>query len=222
MRDFLAKLSVPEKALNFIDEHLLITTLVVATLGILIAFFGYKFFKALLVIGGAIGAGFAVSNFLIPLFIDKLPEVPFIGLPAIITIVGAGLGAVLGFFARKLCVFLGSGVGGYFLAHNVLYKFIYTIVPESWNFMDNPIIKIAVSVVFALIFACICELFFKFIFIGITSMGGLAIAALFLTNLVMTNMSSTAVYVSLGAGAAIGIVAMVVQFKMNPQYKPIF
>ena len=222
MRDFLTKLSIPEKALDFIDAHLLITTLVVATFGIFIAFFGYKFFKALLVIGGAVGAGFAVSNYLIPLFADKLPEIPFIGLPAIITIVGAGLGAVLGFFARKLCVFIGSGVGGYFLAHDVLYKFIYEIVPSNWNFMENPIIKIAVSVVFALIFACICELFFKLIFISLTSMGGLAIAALFLTNLVMTSMSSTAVYIALGAGAAIGIVAIIVQFRMNPQYKPIF
>ena len=159
MRELLTKLSVPEDVLSFIDEYLLITTLGVAVLGVLIAFFGYKFFKALLVIGGAIGAGIAVNQFLLPLFIDKLPEISFIGLPAIITIVGAGIGALIGFKARKLCVFLGAGVGAYFLAHDVLYKFIYEIVPSGWTFMENSIIKIAVSVVFAIILACICEAF---------------------------------------------------------------
>ena len=222
MNELLTKLKIPEKAITFLDDHLILTTLAVAALSILIAFFGYKFFKVLLVIGGAIGAGFAVSSYLIPAIIDKLPEIPLIKLSDIIIVVGAALGALLGFTARKVCVFLGSGAGGYFLAHGVLYQYIFLVVPENFKFMENPIIKIAISVLFAIIFACICERFFKLIFILATSMGGLAVAALFLANLVLIDMGLTAAYIALGAGAAIGIAAVVVQFKMNPQYKPIF
>ena len=222
LNTFKTPASSQDKILGFFDNHFVLVSLVIAVLGITLAFLGYKLFKALLIIGGAIGAGFAVSKWLLPLFASKLPAVPYVKLSDVIIVVAAILGAIIGFKLRSLCTFLGIGAGAYFLAHGPLYAYFVKLLPASWTFINNSIVKIAISAVAALIIAIICQILFKFLFIAITSIGGMSLAALFLTNLVMIDMSRITVIAALGVGVVAGIVAIVVQYKANPKYRPIF
>lgn len=221
MLAYLGKLGLPSNILELLEKYSAIASLAVIAVGILLAFFGYKLFKAILIIGGTVGAGAAVDMFLIPLFADKLPEVPMIGLSGLIVLVVAALGALLAYKAQKLVIFLGCGAAGYFFVGGIVGDLLVKQFPDM-AFLSSTAGEIVISAVCALVLAIIGVIFFKLLFILITSIGGMGLAGAFLGNLVITEMNDMLIYVCFGAGAVIGIIALVYQFKTNPKFKQIY
>ncbi len=221
MLAYLEKLGLPSNILELLEKYSAIASLAIIAVGTLLAFFGYRLFKAILIIGGTVGAGAAVDMFLLPLFADKLPAIPMVSLSGLIVVAAAAIGAFLAYKAQKLVIFLGCGAAGYFLVGGMVSDLLVKQFPDM-AFLSSTAGNIIICAVCAVVLAIVGVIFFKLLFIVITSLGGMGLAGAFLGNLVIAEMSDMLIYVCLGAGAAIGIIALVYQFKSNPKFKPIY
>lgn len=202
----------PEFLENLIFESALY---IIIVLGIL-AFFGYRLFRYFLVIGGAVLSGIVAYTFLTPMVLGALnmsAPSQFL-LPVLMGFLFALIGGLLvNRFVRPsiflLTVAIGFFVGlelSLFLASSVVWLgFLATRVG---------------SLIFAGLVGLVCGLisipFFKPIFIFMTSVGGLSLAGYVAAGSLMSeNSPPMLLYLLIGLGASIGIVAMVYQFRSN-------
>ena len=182
---------------------------------VLTAFYSYRILKLELSIAAAIAGGYFGYLFLAPLilsnFADSLPaEIDFC---VIIGIVCTILGWVLAWVLHKIAVFLVGAAGGFY-GGSFLYAFIAGQFSEV-EFLQSELFYWILAGVCAILAGVIFVYLFKFLYIFITSFGG-SIAAAYILGISMFGLNAhepVYLYPTLGAGAVLGLIAMIVQYK---------
>ena len=185
------------------------TLIALALLTFAVAFFGFRIFKAvfpILFAATLAGVGLAYA----PTLFETIGlSLDFIDLTVTVAVVLAILGLILGRYAYKFSLFVYVGYSAYLYAAATVAQM--AAQNPDLTFLSNEIAAIAIAVVAAIIVAVLANFLFKLLYIVITSIGGMALCAVFVTDAVMTTMP--AALIVLGAGAVIGIFAAVKQFK---------
>lgn len=202
----------PEFLENLIFESALY---IIIVLGI-IAFFGYRLFRYFLVIGGAVLSGIVAYTFLTPLVLGALnmsAPSQFL-LPVLMGFLFALIGGLLVNRFVRPSIFIFTVAIGFFVGLELSAVLSSAV---AWlGFLSTEV----GSLIFAGLFGLICGLvslpFFKPIFIFMTSVGGLSLAGYVAAGSLMSENSPPLImYLLIGLGALIGIVAMVYQFRFN-------
>ena len=182
---------------------------------VLLAFYSYRILKLELSISAALGGGYLGYLFLAPLvlapFADTLPE--NIDFAVVVGVACVVLGWILAWVLYKVAVFLlGAAVGflgGYYAFIILALKF-----PEI-SFLSEDVFFWIITVLCALIAGALFVCLFKFLYIFTTSFGGM-VGAAYLLGLSMFGLSAHEpmyLYPTLGVGAVLGLIAMIVQYK---------
>ena len=208
--------SNPELLLSLITFPVAI---IAAAVLILLAIYGYRLFKTTISVVVCIVCGIA-GSFIAP-FILEAASVPTViegvSLSAVIGIVFAGIGLLLGFKLYKISLFISCTAGAY-----LIYSPIITLLPVV--FPDLPISQLPIintpegimitSAVLAILTGILLLLLFKPLYIIITSVGGVAVATALIAISVAPTYEMT-VWVGLILGAILGIPAAKHQFKCD-------
>ena len=175
-----------------------------------LAFCAFKFYRicitAALTFGfGMLGntlAGTLLENLSISLPID-------IALEPAISLVLALIGAIIGLTLPRFATFLvGAGAG--YLASSIAVSFLGS-EGAGITFFEGTVGSIIVAVVCAIVAAFLLLIFFKFFYILLTSVVPMALAGLIIATLVLPDFA----LIALIAGAVVGIIAMIYQFKKS-------
>ena len=181
---------------------------------VLLAFYSYRILKLELSISAAIGGAYLgylfAPNMLAPLA-DTLPE--GVDFAVIIGVACAILGWVLAWALHKLAVFLVGAAGGFY-GGTIAFAFIALRFPDV-EFLSSEIFCWIITIVCAILAGVIFLYLFKFLYIFITSFGGM-IGAAYLLDISMFGYNAHEpmyLYPTLAVGAVFGLIAMVVQYK---------
>lgn len=212
----LTEAGAPEEVITLLTTYFFAVMLASAVALVVFAFWGFKIFRVCLPLGGAIAFG-AVGNLLIaPLVTGAIGgEALYLGsfgidIAAAIGVVCAILGAVImGVFFKFALFLLGAGTG-YVVGANVFYM-IGNGATEGF-FASNVAFYI-VAAVAALIVAILFVLLFKYIYIFVTSVGGLAEVGAIIALTLMVDIIPVVLYAAMAVGAIVGIFAMVYQIR---------
>ena len=181
----------------------------------LTAFYSYRILKIELSISAALAGGYFGYLFLAPMILEKiadtLPE--GIDFAVIIGAVCAILGWILAWALHKLAVFLVGAAGGFY-GGTFAFVFIAYKFPEV-EFLQTDIFYWIITIVCAILAGVIFVYLFKFLYIFITSFGGM-VGASYLLGISMFGEKAHEpmfLYPTLAVGAVFGLIAMVVQYK---------
>jgi hypothetical protein len=214
-------LVLPEQiAIYYRDYNLLVNLALVVVLGLL-AFFGYRIFKAVLIIGGGVIGGTLAGLHLTPIIAPYVAAyIPgWLSLNAAVGIVVGLVAALLCWKAVKLVVFAGGAAAGYLFVGPLAVGWLATLVPSVAEIASSSIGTIIVSVVTALVCALILYIFFKLIFIVATSIGCPAAIGFVLLYAVIPQPADDQIVLALAIGAALGLIALYYQFKTNAKVR---
>ena len=218
LKQKLADLKVPENIIDLLNSHFLLFVIGAVILLGLLAFFGYRFFKAILIIGGGVGAGYAGGVYLaehVEKFItDRGLELDFIDWTFAVALVCAIIGALLVAFAYRAIIFLGGGAAGGYVGYTVIAPKLAEKLPDV-ALLQSQVGTILVAVLLGLVCALVFLLLFKFIFIVATSLGGMAGAIFLAVYAVYPTVPQMIAIGILAVGAVIGIFPMLRQFKAD-------
>ena len=207
--------SMPPEAAEMLAQYGFVITLAsVLVLG-LIALFSYKIFKLSLTIIGALAFGAIGSMFLAPLLINAIGEVGAVNLTAIVGFVCALIGGLLMHFLFKLALFVTGAAGGWFF----VAPFVLALLQSQFEaeFFATETGYYVVSAVCALLAAILFMFLFKFLYIVITSVGGMTVAGFMVGSAIMP--ANLIVWVAFAAiGLIAGIFAAVYQYKINAEH----
>ncbi len=214
-------LVLPEQiAVFYRDYTLLISLALVVVLGLL-AFFGYRIFKTVLIIGGGVVggtfAGLNLTPIIAPYIETYIPT--WINLNAAVGILVGLVAALLCWKAVKLIIFAGGAAAGYLLVGPMAAGWIAEAVPSVAEIAVSSIGTIIVSVVTALVCALVLYIFFKLIFIVATSIGCPAAIGFVLLYTVIPQPTDDQITLALAIGAALGLIALYYQFKTNAKVR---
>ena len=213
---------LPESILTFYTTYSMLTKFIVIIGLIFVAFFGFKAFRTLLILGGSmIGAALAgthLTSFLAPYIEAHIPE--WLHIDTLIAVVAAILAALICWKLYKLVIFAGGAAVGYIFVGPIAAEWLTTAVPSFEAALASQIGIIIVSVLCALICALVLYIFFKPLFIIGTSVGGLALAGFSTVYAVVSTAPDKNILIGgVAAGAIIGIFAMIHQFKANSKVR---
>ena len=218
MQEYLDLLALPE---NTIPAELLdlITNnmyLIVFAIGFFAAaFFGYRFFKAffpLMFASMLVGVAYTYA----PALLEGLDlGIDFIDLTAAVAVVLALLGLILGRYAYKFARFLFVGYSAYEIGV-VATKSLAASMPDV-EFFATATGELVIGIAAAVIIAILSIFLFKFLYILVTSVSGMVGCAVLLVDAVMTTMPEW--YIVVPAGAVVGILAMIFQYKNTAEYR---
>lgn len=214
-------LMIPEQiAVYYRDYTLLVSLALVVVLGLL-AFFGYRIFKSVLIIGGGVIGGTLAGIHLTPLIAPYVATyIPtWISLNAAIGVVVGLVAALLCWKAVKLVIFAGGAAVGYIFVGPMAAGWLATAVPSIAEVATSSVGSIIVSVVTALVCALVLYIFFKLIFIVATSIGCPAAIGFVLLYTVIPQPADDQVILALAIGAALGLIALYYQFKTNARVR---
>ena len=203
---------------HIFDPHSLVSLIfpnacsIVLIFGVL-AFFGYRLFRFLLVVSGAFGFGLLGYTVISPLMtglLDLSTPSQFI-LSALLGIVLALAGGLLiNRFIRPAVYLFMAGAG--FCGFRALLLWIADQV-SPLSFLGGSVISFVIAAVLGLLLAWVTLPFFKVIYIAATSIGGLALAGYLLADILTP--ASALSYVLAALGAIGGVFAMRYQFRVN-------
>ena len=187
--------------------------LIAAALLVLTAIYGYRIFKTTISVTVCVACG-VVGSTLAPFILASLPipAIEGVSLSAIVGVVLAGIGLLLGFKLYKLSLFISCAVGSYFV-YTPVATLIAAMLPDV-PLLNSPEGLMIVSAVLALLTGILMLLLFKPLYIIITSIGGVALAV----GLIAVSVAPgypVAGLVGLGVGALLGIPAAKHQFKCD-------
>ena len=182
---------------------------------VLTAFYSYRILRLELSISAALAGGYFGYLLLAPLLLEKiadtLPE--GVDFAVVIGVVCAILGWILAWVLHKIAVFLVGASGGFF-GGTFAFGFIASMFPEV-EFLSSDIFYWIITIVCALLAGVIFVYLFKFLYIFITSFGGM-VGASYLLGVSMFGENAHEpmfLYPTLAVGAVFGLIAMVVQYK---------
>ena len=124
----------------------------------------------------------------------------------IISLSSALIGLALGCFLDKAILFIAGAAGGYFGTQLLAGLFFADLM--------RPIVLIIISAVIGVIIGILLCVIFKPTYIIVTSVGGMTMAG-FIIGLFFYPIDSYYILIFVGAGALIGIIPAIFQFKQE-------
>ncbi len=185
--------------------------LAIAITCILMAFYSYRIFRIEISVAGSIGLGFVGYTVLAPLVLRGI-QAEGVNLQAVIGIVCAVIGWFAAYKLYKLAIFLCGAFLGYSLGA-FLTALLAVKLPEV-TFFNSSTGVIVISAICAAIAGILFVTLFKAVYILLTSIGGMILAAM-LAGSSVCNLATAPVasVILLMIGLLTGIVATVYQFK---------
>lgn len=184
----------------------LLPSLICAIACIVIAFFAYKIFKLSITVSVSCGFGI-LGAWLTPMVLKGITLPAGLSLTPIMTFALAIIGALLAMWLYKVAIFaVGAGLG--YFGGVIAAKYLGA-AGAGVAFFDGTAGQIIVSVVCALIIGVVLLICYKYIYIIITSIGAVALAAMIIALEVYPDYANYALI----AGAVIGLIPMFYQFK---------
>ena len=205
---------LPPHIVGLIEQYKPLFLLAAICIVSLLAFEGYKLFKMLVYIGGAFAFGYLGITYLTPLIAETVvPMLPAnINFPGLVAVVCALIAVFLTRCAYTFMIMVIGGVGGYFLGSTVIYNLLVGYF-NTLDFLQGDMVKHIVGGVIAALLALIFILLFKHIYMLATSFGGMIASALLLQNIVMPSADENTQICFIILGVAVGIFALVHQYK---------
>jgi hypothetical protein len=207
---------LPENILGLYNANRVIVLLGFAFLLLLLAVQGYKIFKSLLYVVGAVGFAYVGYTYLVPhlpeSFVQVMPE----GVSAAVVV--AVVCALVAVFLTR-CAFpfmimiLGAGTG-YLLGSMVVYGKLIGYF-HTLTFLQTPVVKYVIGGALAAVLGIVFLLMFKHLFMVATSFGGSLLAALALQKIIMPGADQTIVIAFAIVSVAFGIFCVVKQYKQE-------
>lgn len=178
---------------------------------LVLAFYGLRLYKICMSITGAYGLGMVASIISAELMDTGILQ-PFAeNISAyhtilIISLSAAAVGFLLGTLLDKIVLFLGGAVGGY-VATEIVAGMLF---PG----MLTPEVLMVVSAVVGVVLGILLCVLFKFVYIIITSLGGMALIGAILGLTFFPEDMNMVLIFTIG-GAVVGIIPAIVQFKKD-------
>ena len=205
-------IELPPEVAEMVASYGFVLTLPIAVVCVIVAFWGYKIFKASLSIVGALVFGVLGATVVGPLVVGSMGDVlPGINISAAIGFVLAIVGAILIGVLYKVGIFVSGAAGGYLIGQMLLPLFA-SLLPDV-EFITSELGTIIIPAVMALIVGIFSVFIFKFLYILATSVGGMTIVGFLVGTSVFNEPDGTVLIASLVVGAIVGIFAMVRQYK---------
>ena len=179
----------------------------------LVAIFGYRVFKTVISVATCVVCGIVGTTVVAPVVLNMvaLPNIAGISIPAVIGLVFAAIGLLIGLKCYKLALFLICA-GGVFLVGQPILAGILT--PMALPFISTELGVMVVSLVAGVLVGVLMLLVFKPVFIVVTSLGCCAAATAFVVGSVAPGISIAPI-AGLALGAIIGIFAAKGQFAYD-------
>ena len=199
-----------EQLLGLLTFDILLPTCIVL---VVLAFFGLRLYKICMSVTGAYGLGMVayyisaemIENGTLQPFAENISEYNTV---LIISLAAAAVGFLLGTLLDKIVLFLGGAAGGYFATGMLAGMFF----PD----MLTPEVLMVVAAVVGVVLGILLCVLFKFVYIIITSLGGMALTgAIVGFTFFPEDMNMVLIY-TIG-GAVIGIIPAIVQFKKDSE-----
>lgn len=204
-----------ESILDFLKNMSFPVATVAIALLILFAVQGYKIFKSLIYVFASVGLAFAGHLYLAPRIVkligDRMPDSVPIEVSISVAFVCAMFGVFLAHFAHEFIIFCMGGVGGYCLG----FYYVAGLLAKNFGnlqFLKTKLAYIIVGVVCALILAVFLLLFFKYLYIFITSVGFMGLAGYILSRHMITDTDPVFAICFATLGILIGFFMMIHQF----------
>lgn len=188
-----------------------IATVVIAVALLAFAFFSYKLLNLGLVVIGGVGGATVGANILSPI-VAKFFEAPPTYLPLIVAGACAILGVILVLSLKNLAIFLCGAFLGYTIGAAINAGVAAALEMEFLATLPGSLI---VPVICAVLCGIICKFLFKYVYI-IGTGAGASVAAV---SMIFAAFIPSAQYLALWIGLVIGVLAIIVQFKMNSKKK---
>ena len=183
-----------------------------------IAFFAYRFYRICITAATAYGFGVLGYWFAETILVDKLSvslPIDEVALVPAVALIFALIGAIIAMCKYKAATFLvGAGVG---YSLSTIAASYLGANGAGVEFFDGTAGKIIVAVVCAIVAAFLLLFFFKFFYILITSVAPMALAGLIVVTLVCATYAADYALYALIAGAVIGVIAMIYQYKKSSE-----
>lgn len=178
---------------------------------IISAFFALRLFKIYISAVGAFTFGY-IGYYVMLILLDEglVPPVDGINLQVLTGLVAAILGFLIASFLHKVVLFVGGAAGGFLLGNLVVELISANVTP-----IDENVALIISGVVALVIGALVCAIF-KPIYIFVTSIGGMALAAV-IVSAILLPLETHYIIIAAIVGALIGIIPMIYQFKRDAE-----
>lgn len=213
----LFKGDIPANLKEFFSTFGTPALLAAVIIGIALAFFGYKLFRASLAAVGALFFGAAADLFYSTL--SKLFgnfEFEALNMRALTVIAAALLGALLMRYIHKLALFLAGAIFGWSFGAIALYVLLPGL--SNIEFLKTEAGVYTALAVCALLFAILTPLLFKLFFIFTSSVLSLTVCAVAIGLSLFKSADYTVLIVSAAVGILFGIIAMIYQYKEAEDY----
>ena len=213
----LFKGNIPENLKGFFGSFSTPVLIVAVTVGVAVAFFGYKLFRASLAVIGAIFFGTAANLFYptISTFMGNF-TVESLDMRTTTVIAAALIGALLMRYLHKLALFLAGGIFGWSFGAVALYALLPRL--SEIEFLKTEAGVYTALIASVLLFAILTPLLFKLLFIFLTSVLSLTACAVAVAMSLFNSADYTVLTVSAVMGLALGFVAMVYQYRAAEDY----
>ena len=205
---------LPAPILELYQTHTVICLMAVACLLALLAFEGYKIFKMLLYVGGALGFGVVGFWYIAPFIPENIKAM----VPAVVevNVLVAILCALLAVFLCKcaytLMIMLLGGIVGYLVGST----FVYTLLVNHFNtleFLQMDMVKHIVGGAIAAVAVLLFILLFKHVYIIGTSFGGSIGAALVVQSILLPEADNNMKICFVVLAVALGVFAVSHQYQ---------
>ena len=210
---------IPAEYMSYVEAYLFIAVLAVAVVAGIIALYSYKLFRIELVLEGILGFGILGGFVLGPWLDTNLTFIPeSISVSAIVGILFAIIGGLIMHFFFKFALFVTGAAAGWFAMYGFGLPILANQFPDVQFFSDNAG-KILIPILTAIIVGVLFIFLFKFLYIILTSFGGMGIAAILLGFAIAPEGGMITFIASAAVGVIAGIFATVYQYKNNSQYR---
>ncbi len=195
---------IPEQYAPYVAGLNLVVVLAFVVACVLIAFYAAKIFKLTITVAGALicgSVGALGGTYVVTMF--EIPDMLSLSLPAVAGLVGALIGVAISYAVFSLLLFIVGGGCAAVASFTVITH--YGLIADLSK-------QLLASLVCAIIGGVLMVIFFKFLYILATSMGGMAMAGL----IIGVNVAPDSRMIKL---AILGICLIIGLFAMRHQYK---
>lgn len=205
---------IPAEIMAIYNTHTALFLIAAICIVTLIAFEGYKLFKMVIYAGSAFLFGLIGYWYISPeLEASIKPMIPdMIDYHVLVAIVCALVAVFLCRCAYNFMIMLLGGVSGFLLGSTVIYN-AFVGYFNTLDFLKMDAVKYIIGGVFAVLFSILFILLFKHLFMLITSIGGMISAAVLLKMVLVPDGDETVKLCFIVLGFAVGILAVVNQYK---------
>lgn len=207
---------IPESVMNIYNQHTVLCMLAAICVLALVAYEGYRFFKAITYTGSAFLFGLVGYWYIAPALADKLqgaiPDI--LNYEATVAVACSALAILLCRYAFNFVILAIGGGAGYILGSGMVYNFIVGYF-NTLAFLQSDNVKKIVGGIVAVISAMVFVLLFKLVFSVTTSFGGMVGAALLLQMILVPGAEQQVKTVFIAIGVVFGIIAIIHQRKQE-------